>query len=139
MRIGITGTGLFTPPHSISNDELVAAFNAWVDAENARLGAGEKKLEKSSAEFITSASGIGRRYAMDRTGILDPTLMRPSIPNRPNDVPSIQCEMSIAAAQEAMKQAGVEAGDIGAVILACSNQQRSYPALAVEVQDALGT
>lgn len=139
MRIGISGTGLFTPPHSISNDELVAAFNTWVDEENAKNAKGDKKLEKSSAEFIASASGIGRRYAMDRSGILDPHLMRPSIPNRPNDVPSIQCEMSIAAAKEAMAQAGVEAGDIGAVILACSNQQRSYPAVAVEVQEALGT
>ena len=140
MRIGITGTGLFTPPHSISNDELVAAFNTWVDNENAkRAQTGEKPLEKSSAEFITSASGIGRRYAMDRTGILDPDLMRPQIANRSNEMHSIQCEMAIAAAREAMAQAGVSAGDIGAVILACSNQQRSYPAVAVEVQEALGT
>ena len=31
----ISGTGLFTPPHSISNDELVAAFNAYVERFNA--------------------------------------------------------------------------------------------------------
>ena len=143
MRIGITGTGLFTPSQSISNDELVAAFNTYVDAENARhaaaIASGERKaLEKSSAEFITSASGIGRRYAMDRTGILDPELMRPNIAGRSNDTHSIQCEMSLAAAKEAMAQAGIGPADIGAVILACSNQQRSYPAVAVEVQEALG-
>lgn len=143
MRIGITGTGLFTPAEAISNDELVAAFNTWVDAENAKhadaIAKGERKpLEKSSAEFITSASGIGRRYAMDRTGILDPELMRPSIAGRSNETNSIQCEMSLAAAKEAMAQAGIGPDGIGAVILACSNQQRSYPAVAVEVQEALG-
>ncbi|MDA0953725.1 MAG: hypothetical protein O3B26_03540, partial [Proteobacteria bacterium] len=26
-QAAITGTGLFTPPHAISNEELVAAFN----------------------------------------------------------------------------------------------------------------
>ncbi|MBX3229021.1 MAG: beta-ketoacyl-ACP synthase III [Labilithrix sp.] len=144
MRIAITGTGLFTPPHSISNDELVAAFNTWVDAENAKhadaIANGDKKaLERSSAEFITSASGIGRRYAMDRTGILDPNVMRPHIAERSNDAQSIQCEMSVAAAKDAMAQAGVGPEDVGAVIVACSNQQRAYPAISVEVQEALGT
>src|SRR5207244_3681121 len=93
--IAITGTGLFTPPHAISNDELVAAFNAYVAAENAknvdRIASGEKKaLEGSSAEFIVNASGIRRRYAMDRTGILDPAIMAPRIAERSNDEHSIQ-------------------------------------------------
>lgn len=139
----ITGTGLFTPPYSISNDELVTAFNTWVDRENAKnaeaIARGEKKaLEKSSAEFITSASGIGRRYAMDREGILDPDVMAPRIPERPNDQPSIQCEMAVAAAREALAQAKVSPEEIGLVIVACSNLQRPYPAIAVEVQEALG-
>ena len=30
--IVISGTGLYTPPASISNQELVDAFNAWVAA-----------------------------------------------------------------------------------------------------------
>lgn len=143
MPIAITGTGLFTPPFSISNDELVAAFNTWVDAENARnadaIASGEKKaLETSSAEFITSASGIGRRYVMNRTGILDPTILAPRIPERSNEEPSIQCEMAVAAAREAMAQANTTADRIGAVIVACSNLQRPYPAVSVEVQEALG-
>jgi beta-ketodecanoyl-[acyl-carrier-protein] synthase len=144
MPIAITGTGLFTPPYSISNDELVAAFNAYVQAENAKnadaIGRGEKKaLETSSADFITSASGIGRRYAMDRTGILDPTILAPRIPERSNDEPSIQCEMAAFAAREAMAQANTSPDRVGAVIIACSNQQRAYPAISVEVQEALGT
>ena len=31
----ISATGLYTPPNSISNAELVASFNAWVDKYNA--------------------------------------------------------------------------------------------------------
>jgi len=143
MPIAITGTGLFTPPFSISNDELVASFNAYVAAENAQhrdaIARGERKaLEPSSADFIVKASGIERRYAMEREGILDPAIMAPRIPERPNDQPSIQCEMSIAAATEALAQARITPDRIGAVIVACSNQQRAYPAIAVEVQEALG-
>jgi len=142
--IAITGTGLFTPPHAISNDELVASFNAYVDIDNARNGRliekGEAKaLEKSTADFIVSASGIRRRYAMDRAGILDPSIMAPRLPERTNEEHSIQCEMALAAAGEALAQANVNAEGIGAVIVACSNLQRAYPAVSVEVQEALGT
>ncbi|CAN5729173.1 beta-ketoacyl-ACP synthase III [soil metagenome] len=143
MPVAITGTGLYTPKQSISNDELVAAFNAWVAAENARnegpIARGEMKpLESSSADFITSASGIGRRYVMDRSGILDPAILAPRIPERSNEEHGIQCEMALAAAGEAMAQAGTTPDRIGAVIVACSNLQRSYPAISVEVQEALG-
>lgn len=144
MPIAITGTGLYTPPYSISNDELVAAFNAHVHAENAKnadaIARGETKaLETSSAEFITSASGIGRRYVMDRAGILDPSILAPRIPERSNEHLSIQCEMSIAAAREALAQANTTPDRIGAVIVACSNMQRAYPAISIEVQQALGS
>ncbi len=30
----ISGSGLFTPSEAISNEELVASFNAWVDLYN---------------------------------------------------------------------------------------------------------
>jgi len=144
MPIAITGTGLFTPPHSISNDELVAAFNTYVEAENAKnadaIARGEKKaLETSSAEFIASASGIGRRYAMDRTGVLDPNVLAPRIPERSNEERSLQCEMALHAAHEALAQANTTPDRIGAVIVACSNLQRAYPAISIEVQEALGT
>jgi beta-ketodecanoyl-[acyl-carrier-protein] synthase len=143
MPTAITGTGLFTPPFSISNEELVTAFNAYVDAENARnadaIARGEaKKLESSSAEFIVSASGIGRRYVMDRESILDPNVLAPRFPERPNDQPSLQCEMALAAVRGALAEAGLAPEHLGAVIVACSNLQRAYPAIAVEVQDALG-
>ena len=34
MSVVISGTGLFTPPEKISNDELVACFNSYVDKFN---------------------------------------------------------------------------------------------------------
>jgi len=48
------------------------------------------------------------------------------------------CDMAVAAAKEALERAGRSAQDIDAVIVACSNMQRAYPAIAVEVQTALG-
>jgi beta-ketodecanoyl-[acyl-carrier-protein] synthase len=131
--IVLSGTGLYAPPDVISNDELVAAFNAWVDLE----GKGEQA--KSSSDFIVKASGIKRRHVVDRKGILDPTIMAPRIAERPNEAQSLQCEMSLTAAKEALAQANVTPDQIDLVIVGCSNHQRSYPAIAVEVQAALGT
>lgn len=142
--IAISGTGLFTPPLSISNDELVRTFNAWVDAENAKnrdaIAAGTARaLEHSSAEFIVKASGIENRHVMDKEGILDPAIMAPRIPERSPEEHSLQCEMALKAASPALAAAGVTAADVDAVIVACSNMQRPYPSIAVEVQAALGT
>ncbi|TDG13788.1 beta-ketoacyl-ACP synthase III [Seongchinamella unica] len=141
--IVISGTGLYTPRESISNEELVESFNAYVDLYNEdnadAIAAGElPALQHSSAEFIEKASGIKSRYVMNKSGILDPQRMAPRLPERPNEEPSIQCEMSVAAATEAMQQANKQAADIDAVIVAASNLQRPYPAVAVEIQDALG-
>ena len=142
-RLVISGTGLYTPPESISNDELVATFNAYVDSYNLaneeKIAAGElEPLQPSSGAFIEKASGIKNRHVINKSGILDPERMAPYIRERGNDEPSVQCEMAVAAAREAMAQANKTAGDIGLVIVACSNLQRAYPAVAVEVQQALG-
>jgi beta-ketodecanoyl-[acyl-carrier-protein] synthase len=139
----IAATGLYIPPFSISNAELVETFNAYVqhfNAENADAIAGGKieALLPSSAEFIEKASGIKSRYVMDKTGILDPAVMRPILSERSNDEISILAEMAIAAAEDALKHWGRPASEIGAVICAASNMQRAYPAMAVEVQNALG-
>lgn len=142
-NVVISGTGLYTPSQSISNDELVASFNAYVqqfNAENAdAIERGEvQPLSESSAAFIEKASGIKSRYVTDKAGILDPQRMTPRIPERSNDEWSILCEMSVVAAREALERAGRTPADIGAVIVACSNLQRPYPAIAIEVQAALG-
>lgn len=141
--IVISGTGLYTPPNSISNEELVEAFNTFVERFNetnkAAIEAGEvDALTPSSAEFILKASGIESRFVMDKEGILDPDHMTPRIPERPNTELSIQAEIAVASAKQAMEQANKKPEDIDAVLVACSNMQRAYPAISVEVQEALG-
>jgi len=141
--IAITGTGLYTPPHAISNEELVASFNAYVKNFNAKHGAeiaaGKvAPLQESSTEFVFKASGIKSRYVVEKDHILDPDVMCPRIPERPNEALSILAEMAVAAAREALDRAGRKAQDIDCVLVACSNLQRAYPAIAIEVQNALG-
>jgi beta-ketodecanoyl-[acyl-carrier-protein] synthase len=142
-RIVISGTGVFTPPFSITNEELVLSFNTFVQNFNREhqdeIAAGScQALAESSAEFIERASGIKSRFVMDREGVLDPEIMCPRLPKRAVEERSIQCEISVAAAKEALQRAGKNAEDIDAVIVSCSNMERPYPAIAVEVQEALG-
>ena len=139
----ISGTGLYTPEKSISNEELVESFNSFVASFNASHAAEIAKgtieaLAPSSVEFIEKASGIKSRYVMDKDGILDPERMCPNIRERSNEEQSVQCEIGKAAALQAMKAANKTAADIDAVLVACSNLQRAYPAMSIELQDALG-
>ncbi|MDP5219247.1 beta-ketoacyl-ACP synthase III [Ruegeria sp. 2205SS24-7] len=139
----ITGTGVFTPTDVVTNAELVTAFNAYADNWNGEhadeIAAGSvDAMQHSSEEFIFKASGIENRYVMDKTGILDPDVMHPLLRQRSDDEPGLMTEMAVDAAEKALAQAGREAGDIDAVICAASNHERAYPAIAIEVQDALG-
>jgi len=144
MTSVISATGLWTPTDSISNEELVESYNAYADlwnAENAdEIAAGTAEaLSHSSAAFIEKASGIKSRFVLSKDPILDPKVMAPRIPARPNSEISVLAEMAVKAGRDALKKAGRKPEDVGAVIVACSNLQRGYPAIAVEVQEALGT
>ena len=139
----ITGTGVFTPGEIISNDELVVAFNAYAERFNAEhseaIAAGEVEAkEPSSSDFIVSASGIEQRYVMNKSGVLDPGIMHPVLPARPDDAPSIMAEMALDAAGKALAQAGRKASDVDLVICAASNHERAYPAIAIEIQELMG-
>ncbi|MDZ4108476.1 MAG: beta-ketoacyl-ACP synthase III [Brevundimonas sp.] len=139
----IAATGLFTPEQSISNAELVEAYNAWAELENARnadeIAVGTREpLTPSSVEFIEKASGIKSRFVLDKTGVLDPERMVPHLPERSNDELSIMAEMAVAAARQAIAAWGKPVSEIGAVLCAASNMPRPYPALSIEVQQALG-
>ncbi|KIT17486.1 beta-ketoacyl-ACP synthase III [Jannaschia aquimarina] len=135
-KAAITGTGVFTPSNVITNDELVAAFNAYAERRNA--GGAEPPVPMSNADFIKSASGIENRFVMDKDGVLDPDRMYPRLPERADDEPSLMAEMALDAAGKALAQAGVEASEIDLVICAASNHERAYPAIAVEIQNLLG-
>ncbi|MGQ5701234.1 beta-ketoacyl-ACP synthase III [Sandaracinobacteroides sp. A072] len=139
----ISATGLFTPAESISNQELVESFNCWVAQHNsdnaAAIAAGEiTALTPSSVEFIEKASGIKARHVMSKAAILDPAIMAPRIPERPDTELSVLAEMGVAAARDALARAERDAADVDAVLCACSNLQRAYPAIAIEIQAALG-
>jgi beta-ketodecanoyl-[acyl-carrier-protein] synthase len=139
----ISATGLFTPADSISNAELVASFNTYVDAQNAAnttaIAAGDiEPLAHSSVDFIEKASGIESRYVLSKASILDPQIMCPQFAARPNDALSVMAEIGVAAARDALARAGRDAGDVDAVLCAAANMQRAYPAMAVEIQHALG-
>jgi beta-ketodecanoyl-[acyl-carrier-protein] synthase len=143
QRVAITGSGLFTPAESISNDELVASYNAYVEQYNrehadAIAAGGVQPLAVSSSDFIVKASGIQSRHVVDKKGVLDTATMRPNIRKRGDDEPSLMCEMGMAAARQALAEAGREPGDVDAVLVAASNMQRAYPAMAVELQHYLG-
>ncbi|CAN0655922.1 beta-ketoacyl-ACP synthase III [Tritonibacter mobilis] len=139
-RVCVGGIGVEIPEASISNEELVESFNAWVDTENPkREAAGLPPLAKSDAGFIEHASGIQRRHVYERDGILDPARMAPNIPARADDELSVMAEFGVAAARKALAHAGVEARDVDLVICASAHHQRPYPAIAIEIQKALGT
>ena len=144
MSICITATGLYTPPYSISNEELVTAFNQYVDNYNAKnadaIAKGEKTaLVHSTAEFIEKASGIKSRYVIEKDGILNPEIMSPVIAYRKlGEEISIMAEMGLDALKQALGNADLQGKDLDAIIVACSNFQRVYPAIAIEIQQYIG-
>ncbi len=144
MTTCITGTGLFIPPYSISNEELVESFNHYVENYNQEHAEEIKNenipaLQPSSAEFIEKVSGIKSRYVMEKDGILNTDIMAPVIPYRQlGEELSVMAEMGAAALKDALADAGLEANDLDGIILACSNFQRTYPAIAIEIQNEIG-
>lgn len=139
----ITGAGVWHPETVLTNEELCTGFNEFVRRDNAKhaaeIEAGTRKpLAESSPGFIVKASGIKRRYVQDKTGLMDPERMCPNIPDRPEDQLSYQAEYAVNAAKVALAKAGRSGEEVDLVVLGASNLQRLYPAIAIEVQHALG-
>jgi beta-ketodecanoyl-[acyl-carrier-protein] synthase len=142
-KIVISGSGVWTPPNIITNEELVESYNAYAtrfNADHAADIAAGKIEEKylSSIRFIEKTSGIKARHVYTREGILDIDRMRPKFPERKDEELSNQAEIGVLAARKAMAAAGKTAADIDAVIVACAYTQRPYPAIAIEIQKELG-
>ncbi|TQV76537.1 beta-ketoacyl-ACP synthase III [Aliikangiella marina] len=139
----ISATGLFTPEQSISNQELVDSYNQYVEQTNHdnadKIAAGDiEPLQPSSVEFIEKASGIKSRFVLQKDSILNTSTMAPIMPVREDYELSYMAEMAVKAAKEALLTAKLEAQEIDLVIVAASNMERAYPAIAVEIQSALG-
>ncbi|WP_054113550.1 beta-ketoacyl-ACP synthase III [Marinagarivorans algicola] len=142
-KVIISGVGLWVPPYTVSNEELVGSYNAWAEQYNqdnaAHIEAGNLAAKPySSAEFIEKASGIKSRYVYSKEGILDINRMRPKLASRTEDELSHQAQMAVAAAKKALQAANKTPADIDMVIVACAYTERSYPAIAIEVQAELG-
>jgi beta-ketodecanoyl-[acyl-carrier-protein] synthase len=63
--------------------------------------------------------------------------MRPQLRERKEDELSNLAEMGVIAAKQAIENANIDIEKIDAVIVACSNLERPYPAIAIEIQNAL--
>lgn len=139
----ISGSAVWNPPHVITNEELVDSYNAYSERFNAKnasaIQSGDVvEMPLSSAAFVYKASGIKQRYIYVKEGALDIDRMRPLIPERSDDELSHQAEIAVNAARLALDDAGKSVEDIGAVIVSCAYTERSYPAIAIEVQNELG-
>lgn len=142
QSVVISGSGVWNPPHTITNEELVDSYNAYsakFNADNAADIANGRATEMpmSSAPFIYKASGIKQRYIYIKDGALDINRMRPSIPKRGDDELSHQAEFALNAAKIALADANKNATEIDAVIVSCAYTERAYPAISIEVQNAL--
>ena len=142
-QVVLSGSGLWKPQNTITNEELVESYNAYADKYNSQYAAeianGTLAAKPhSSAAFIEKASGIKSRYIYKKEGALDIDRMMPIIPQRADTDLSDQAEMAIHAAKKALIAANKTADDVDAIIVACAYTQRSYPAIAIEVQGALG-
>ncbi len=143
LGLVISGSGLWVPEQSISTKELVESYNAYAPKYNKKngeaiaLGELEEKY-LSSERFIEKASGIKNRFVYSKKGILDIEKMTPVISERTENQLSHQAEIGINAAKKAIKSAKKTNTDIDAVIVACAYTQRAYPAISIEIQEALG-
>jgi beta-ketodecanoyl-[acyl-carrier-protein] synthase len=142
-RAVVTATGLFIPPEVITNAELVASFNAWAERTNTvhaeEIAAGRRAaIAPSSEEFIEKAAGIRQRYVLEKAGILDLERMYPRFRQRADHELSLEAEIAVAAGRDALNRARRDPSAIDGVICAASNTQRAYPAMGIEIQQALG-
>ncbi len=143
--IVISGSGVYTPPDAVSNEELVKSLNEhsenW-NKENAEaIAAGELEERKpSSSPFIEKASGIKSRYMMEPKGAVEVGRMYPYTPElapeNPMGTPT-QVKMAVYAAEKALAEAKRSGKEIDLVILSSSAQERIVPSMACEIQSIL--
>lgn len=132
----ITGAGVWHPEHVLANDELCIAFNEYVRRANA-AGA-QPPLKESSPEFIEKASGIKQRFIVEKSGVLDPDRMCPNVVERADNQLSVQAEFAVNAVARALAAAGRVGEEVDLVVCGASMLQRAYPAVAIEIQHAIG-
>lgn len=132
----LCSSGLFLPEHELTNAELVQSFNAYVDSVHSAGGTADGAYVDERA--IVKASGVKSRRVVDKDGILDIRRMRPRLQQRPDSALSLQAELAVHAARQALEQAELRPGQLGLIVVGSTSLERAYPAVAIEVQHALG-
>lgn len=135
VRVVISGIGLYTPEFSITTTAIINTFNEYIENNTCNE---QKKIKGIDLRSIQEITGIKNRYVIEDKGILDPNVMHPVIEKRQNTELSLQAEIGIKAAKEAITLANKGINEIDAVIVACTQSERAYPAIAIEIQNALG-
>ena len=144
-NVVISGTGMFVPPDTVSNEMLVDSYNEhsiqWNEKNKEAIERGELEArEQSSASFIEKASGIKSRYFMDGKGPTEVGRMYPYLSKlAPEDnmgTPA-QVRMAYEAAMGALEEAGLTGEDIDMVIISASIWERFIPSMATELQSLL--
>lgn len=135
VRAVISGIGLHTPEFSVTTTEIINTFNEYLESN---ISDKQKKLKDIDLRSIQEITGIKHRYLVENKGILDPNIMHPIIKKRKDTELSLQAEIGVKAAEEAIAIADKSVNGIDAVIVACTQSERAYPSIAIEIQNALG-
>ncbi len=143
QEVVISGVGVHLPEHVVSTEELVGSYNAYVARHNRQhakeIAAGSKApLIESNVEFIIQMSGVKARRMIDKKNVLACETMRPVFSLQDNAPYSLQCQLAIPAAREALADANKTPADIDMILVSACHLQRHYPAIAIELQSALG-
>lgn len=94
------------------------------------LGTGSYLPEKvlTSAE-LGDRLGVGEQWILDKTGIKERRVAAPH---------QVTSDLGAAAAQQALKAAGIDVADVDLLILSTSTPDQPVPATACNVQDKIG-
>lgn len=135
IQVVISGVGIYCPSDVISSVQLANTFNRYL--QSIQLDK-QEKIRSVDPKFIETVIGVKNRYVVDSKGILDPNIMHPIIRQRSDFELSLQAEMGVNAAKEALTQANKDTQNVDVVIVACTQNQRAYPSIAIEIQNSLG-
>jgi len=133
--IGILGLGSYLPPNVRKNDYWsLEAFEAFQKGGNVDLDLGAAPAEML-ARLKTSASG---RIALEEMAKWKNDPFHGALERRVADEKMLSSDMEVEAARDALKNAGLEAGDIDLMLLNSFLPDQAVPGNAGLVHSRLG-
>ena len=95
----------------------------------AGTGRGIPAKVMTNHDFAALGLETSHEWIVERTGIVERRICGPG---------ESTCSMAVSAAREAMERAGVQAGELDAIVLSTATPDRLLPSTAVDVQAELG-